>query len=410
MRLDAPQRPRTLGLAALLCWATLAAVACAEGEGPLAVLVRNPELHSDNPPYALADNRGVIQRWVEPTTTIDLAPYVGRIVRVTHDTGATLLATQLELPADPALLPGPIDTAVVQVAAVSPNPLRTAQSGERLPEPIVLEEVVGRPSGPVSGELQFPAAIGPGPSPAGVVAGPAPTNAAPCVTCGSGIPGACPNCAVVWRPQLGLGLHNLDFSVEAMLLRVHDSAAINGGDDLDLGTRWTLGYNAGYGRRWVFRYFDYAAGQQMGSLDLETIDLEFQRRFHPMHRVEWYLGGGLRWAEFDETAGITYSDTIGPLLTAGARAPAFGYWDGVLGVRQSFQFGDATINGVGADRGTFGVTEVQFGLERRLHLQAGQGFFRGFFETQYWDDVARTGPTNGSRGLVGFGLALGLAR
>ena len=48
--------------------------------------------------YALADQSGSVQRFVEAVPGIDLEPYVGYAVKVKHDTGRTLLASQLELP------------------------------------------------------------------------------------------------------------------------------------------------------------------------------------------------------------------------------------------------------------------------------------------------------------------------
>ncbi len=66
--------------------------------GPLARLVRNPNASSGLPPYALTDQAGAIQRYVEPVPGIDLDAYVNRVVTVHHDTGRTLLASQLELP------------------------------------------------------------------------------------------------------------------------------------------------------------------------------------------------------------------------------------------------------------------------------------------------------------------------
>lgn len=65
---------------------------------PLARLIHNPDESGTNPPYALADQTGKIQRFVEPVPGIDLEPYVGYAVIVKHDTGRTLLASQLELP------------------------------------------------------------------------------------------------------------------------------------------------------------------------------------------------------------------------------------------------------------------------------------------------------------------------
>ena len=66
--------------------------------GPLARLVQNPDSSHGLPPFALTDQTGAIQRYVEPLPGINLAPYVGQVVTVRHDTGHTLLASQLELP------------------------------------------------------------------------------------------------------------------------------------------------------------------------------------------------------------------------------------------------------------------------------------------------------------------------
>jgi len=65
---------------------------------PLARLVRNPDDSGTGPQYALADQAGNIQRYVEPVPGIDLEPYVGYAVRIRYDTGRTLLASQLVLP------------------------------------------------------------------------------------------------------------------------------------------------------------------------------------------------------------------------------------------------------------------------------------------------------------------------
>lgn len=364
---------------------------------PLAVLVRNPSLASGEPPYALADDRGVIQRFVEPTPTIDLAPYVGKVIRVAHDTGGTLLASQLELPPNPAALPA-IDSSVLQAVAVSPlaRPRVAQATAEPLPEPIVLEEVIGQPQGQPA-PLQFPGPILPG--------GPSGANQAVSTS---------PNAVVyssqaVWGPTAPRR-SGLDFGAELLVLQAHDSLAVNGSDGYETGSRWTLGYDAGNGRRLAGRYFQYSADLAAGRLEMETLDLEFQRRFYPAPRVEWSIGGGLRWAEYGESAATGYSDTIGPLLTAYARAPAFGRVDGILTARQSFQFGNDSSGAGFNDRGTFSVSELQFGLERRIPLRAGDAFIRGTFETQYWNDASRIGASNNSRGLIGFGLGAGIAR
>src|SRR5262245_53061823 len=47
---------------------------------PLARLIRNPDESGTGPKYALADQAGNIQRYVEPVPGIDLDPYVGYAV------------------------------------------------------------------------------------------------------------------------------------------------------------------------------------------------------------------------------------------------------------------------------------------------------------------------------------------
>ncbi|QDT71151.1 BBP7 family outer membrane beta-barrel protein [Lacipirellula limnantheis] len=61
-------------------------------------LARNPKADDGNPPYVLIDRYGGIQRYVEPTPTVNLDRYLGQTITVRRDTGHTLLASQLELP------------------------------------------------------------------------------------------------------------------------------------------------------------------------------------------------------------------------------------------------------------------------------------------------------------------------
>jgi hypothetical protein len=67
-------------------------------QAPLARLIENPDQTDGAPPFALTDQTGTIQRYVEPVPGIDLSPHVGQVVTVRNDTGPTLLASQLELP------------------------------------------------------------------------------------------------------------------------------------------------------------------------------------------------------------------------------------------------------------------------------------------------------------------------
>lgn len=63
-----------------------------------ALLIRNPDTSDGSSDFALADQFGQVQRYVEPSPGIDLASYVGERVTVRSDTGSTLLASQLGLP------------------------------------------------------------------------------------------------------------------------------------------------------------------------------------------------------------------------------------------------------------------------------------------------------------------------
>lgn len=421
---------------------------------PQAVLVRNPRAAAGEPPFALTDENGEIQRLVEPSPGVDLDPFVGRILRVAHDTGPTLLASQLELPDDPNALPGPIDAPPVYPSKPTPlapsnsatgvgvtrtqflGPGPPGSSREKLPEPIVLEEVVGEPSGPIIGSpivggppgpsgvdgLQFPSAVAsPG---AAAVSG-------PCLGCGSVVGGACPNCALVGAPRRGLvggalvgslldppgTPRGLDFSVEALWLRVHDSSGISGGNDFELGSRWELGLNGDTGQRLALRYMEYDSGLVGGRLGMETLDLEYQRQFPLGAGGAWGVGGGVRWAQYDEVLpggggtalGIAYDNSFGPLLGLYARVPAFGKVDGVAVLRQSLQFGDSRVGGGTGTFGSFGMTELQLGLERRRQRRFGQTTLRAAFEAQNWTGVGNA-PLSSDRGLVGFSLGLGLRR
>lgn len=64
----------------------------------MARLIQNPDQTDGASPFALTDQSGTIQRYVEPVPGIDLSSSIGQVVTVHNDTGGTLLASQLELP------------------------------------------------------------------------------------------------------------------------------------------------------------------------------------------------------------------------------------------------------------------------------------------------------------------------
>lgn len=74
--------------------------AAAQSGGAWAVLIRNADTGAGKPPFALVDEFGRTQRLVEPVPGAPLDDRVGQRVRIRHDTGETLLATQLEFTED----------------------------------------------------------------------------------------------------------------------------------------------------------------------------------------------------------------------------------------------------------------------------------------------------------------------
>lgn len=86
-----------------------APAAAATSGGQLARLIRNPKQQQGLPPFALADRAGQVQRYVEPVEGIDLERFVDQVVIVHHDTGRTLLASQLELPWNGPFVPASAD-------------------------------------------------------------------------------------------------------------------------------------------------------------------------------------------------------------------------------------------------------------------------------------------------------------
>lgn len=87
-----------------------------------AKLVRNSNPKDGAPPFAMVDRYGGILRYIEPVDRIKLEPYVGRIVKVRHDTGDTLLASQLIFPPLTPKASAHARSGVQQVAFQEPIP------------------------------------------------------------------------------------------------------------------------------------------------------------------------------------------------------------------------------------------------------------------------------------------------
>lgn len=76
--------------------------------GKTAWLEVNPITDNGESPYVLVDQQGRRQRYVEPVPSVELTAYLGQQVGVVHDTGRTLLASQLDLPSLELARPQPL--------------------------------------------------------------------------------------------------------------------------------------------------------------------------------------------------------------------------------------------------------------------------------------------------------------
>ena len=103
-----------------LQWTSPNGYLAGSGTAQRARLVHNPKPTAGLPKYALTDQSGTIQRYVEPVDGIRLESYIDQVVVVRHDTGRTLLASQLDLPDSRDVASGiqrvafPFDTAAPQ--------------------------------------------------------------------------------------------------------------------------------------------------------------------------------------------------------------------------------------------------------------------------------------------------------
>lgn len=113
----------------------------------MAWLIENPDQTDGATPFALTDQNGTVQRYVEPVPGLDLSAHLGQLVRVRDDTGLTLLASQLDLPGarhDPRWGGVPPRTARLangQASAVSPMlPLRPMLPRNRVEQAQYVEQ------------------------------------------------------------------------------------------------------------------------------------------------------------------------------------------------------------------------------------------------------------------------------
>lgn len=111
------------------------------------ILVRNANAQRGEPEFALLDSYGRVKRYVEGSERVPLDSYVGKQVRILHDTGKTLLASQLELPLTSTRLSFNTRGDAQQTAHYSNSRRRMVRlAAEEIPTtektPIVLEDVL----------------------------------------------------------------------------------------------------------------------------------------------------------------------------------------------------------------------------------------------------------------------------
>lgn len=201
----------------------------------------------------------------------------------------------------------------------------------------------------------------------------------------------------------------ITFLSEVIFLRSYDSEPNSSQDaEFETGSRWEIGYMNECGRSWRVRYFEFADPDFDGNnyLHLEYLDLEYAGRFTLGCNWRGELSGGLRWAQVDDEGDNLYEDTIGLVMGAQLRGPCFFGLESYGIIRQSYQYGheQRATN----DFGTFGISEMQLGLEYQTCFMGGIGFARSFLEAQSWQGIEDNDSEDA--GLFGFGFSLGITR
>ena len=238
-----------------------------------ATLARNPKKGDGNPPYALIDRYGGIQRYVEPSPTVDLEPHIGKTVAVRRDTGGTLLATQLELPrtARRSTLDSDVRLAAMEepLPPIEPTPAAAGEPTEAGATPIPEEVIEGQGEfiegeGPMLDHNGEPMMMHEGHGEVDpLYLGESPEFDA-CTTCGSSVCGMAGGCGIgsrpIWyvrgeyllwwfdgmnTPPLVVQSENADFS-DAQLI-YGDEEILDGSRD---GARVILGYWADDYGKW----------------------------------------------------------------------------------------------------------------------------------------------------------------
>ncbi len=441
------------------------------GRGPLARLVRNANTGDGSPPFALADQAGRIQRLVEPVPGIDLEPFVGQVVVVKHDTGRTILATQLELPPRPLLPMVGSSSAAAATRSAAASPTRQVrfiddddttvqlisdgasgdvqQSAPAQDKSTLVNSSSAAPHGDtIVGDIQPLTGT---PSNATTEALPAMGPLFPDFPTTDGLPAdvgfgeVCPNCGrqhglagcdgypgeqVPYGTPMGrLGpLSGHCFAdVQLNFLRLHLMEGSVGklGERYELSPRFTLGYDGGDGiggrvRYWLYDRQTPILGGGGLRVEMNVIDLEATHRFQ-VGRSDLITAAGFRWAGIDLVDAD--GDGVGTNL-AGLTAAADGHTPignyqggqlaGVYGARWCILGGDWAgsshndlVPGSLQDDNVV-VESVYVGLQYATCLRNCNLVGRLAFEMQNWhSDVLSQNAGADSLGFFGPGVHVG---
>jgi hypothetical protein len=431
------------------------------GSGPIARLIVNPNTSNGSPPYALADQTGRVQRYVEPVPGVDLESHLGQVVVVRADTGPTLLASQLELPSQsllPMIMSPPTSRAAngrtrdygVQQAQYVDN---DDSSVQLLPDDVALPGdpamMTGMPGQiPLLGE-GYPGApgmpmgmYGPGcGTPCGPVCG-APCGPECCdpVQCGAGpmmMPypapmmspypqggypaSACaPNVAASNGPQCSA-------DVEFTFYRVNMTDQVVGklSEKYEFSPRFILTFEDvfhldGRLRYWMYERDTALIGGGDVRPEFHVFDMEAIHRFQG-RSTQLTLAGGVRFANAqltDPTGDTVATDMVGLTLAGDGLTPVLchpsGYCGWVYGGRVSLLTGDWGGNAnsdflnQNFDDDNMLVTELYAGIEVAKKLQSITLRGRVVWEMQNWhSDVLAQNAGVESIGLFGPGLQIG---
>jgi hypothetical protein len=438
--------------------------------GPLARLVRTPDDAQGVPPYALADQTGTIQRYVEPMPGIDLDSYLNQIVTVRHDTGETLLASQLELPqrglypmvdesfaADSAerggRIPrlagggGPRSDRLVRQAEFVDNDDSTVElmDDEQIPGDAVQVEQGAIPEGAIypDGTPAFPGPMQPGmpmmnaapmyygPS-AGPVIEPYPSDY------GAYSPYAYPS-APMYGPNTGFiqpfgqptaqpprDRPHLYGDVEINFIRAHVNEEMFGklSEKYEFSPRFVIGFTDVGSLSGRVRYWIYGRGTNGLSddddvhIDFDVWDVEATHQFSGK-RSQVLLAGGVRLAkiEFEDSEDEDFgADLIGLTLAADGWTPLLTVHQCCLGWTYGGRLSILAGDWAGDDDSEFLNERVRDDNAVVHELYAGVGFTRccgGFdvngrlvFEMQNWHSDVLD-EFDGTLGFVGPGAHIG---